>query len=68
MVNKIRDDIFQNIPWWHYNGAVVTSIDYQNSCQDTDMYHDIVKGSEHATIKEGGFFDHNLQRNAMVIN
>ncbi len=48
MVNKIRDDVFRNIPRWYYNRAVITIIDCKESCQDTDMYYDIVKSGEHA--------------------
>ena len=55
MVNKICDEVFQNIPWWYYNRAIVTTIECKESCQDKYMYYDIVKGGEHANVKEGGF-------------
>ena len=60
-VNKICDDVLQHIPRWQVNGTAVTIIDYQESSHNTYMYYDIVKGDEHANIKEVGFFPHGCE-------
>jgi hypothetical protein len=60
MVNEFCDDVLQHIPRWQFNGTAVTIIDYQESSNNTDMNYDIVKGGEHANIKEVGFFPHNF--------